>query len=217
MSRFVVGIPFLAEQELLMECLRSVWGGTAHPSRVILIDNGGFLPESLRSSLTSLIRPEQNLGVAASWNLIHKLAAPLPVVLVNDDTALAPDTLERMMVTPGPAVVCAWGYNCVRIDHEVWQEVGDFDERFFPAYYEDADHRHRCKVAGVKYVDWDPEPSVEVSPGRRRSAQGILHGKPAPPHYETPWFRERIESNKQYYEQKWGGPVGEELYRRPFG
>jgi hypothetical protein len=215
MTEFVVGLPHLYEHGFLRECLESIQKSSLQRKRVIIVDNSGTL--SMDVPGISLVRPEKNLGVAASWNLIHKLAAPLPVILLNDDSSVAVDTFEKMMDVPGPAVVCAWGYNCVRIDHEVWQEVGDFDETFFPGYYEDADHRHRCKVAGAKYVDWDQEPTVEVAPGRRRSAQGIVHGKPVPDLYETAWFKERIEANKQYFEKKWGGPVGRELYRRPFG
>lgn len=220
---FVVGIPTLgAEQELLIEALDSVFSGNLRPTRVFVIENGPIF-ECMDANV-SVIRPVTNLGVSGSWNLIHKLAQPLPVILVNDDTAVASDTFVRMMAEPGPAIVCAWGYNCVRIDHEVWKQVGDFDEEFYPGYYEDADHRRRCRIAGVKYVEWDPEPSEEVSPGRRRSAQGLVHGKPDyPGRYQCwsgasfDWFRDRLEANKKYYEKKWGGGVECEIYRRPFG
>jgi Glycosyl transferase family 2 len=214
---FVVGIPRLLQRDLFMESLDSIRKSSLQPKRLIVVDNGGDLPDIADGRAITLIWPEKNLGVAASWNLIHKLAAPLPLILLNDDCAVAPDTFEMMMAEPGPAVVCAWGYACIRIDHEIWTQVGDFDERFWPAYCEDADHRHRCKVAGVKYVDWDPEPRVEVSPGRTRSAQGLLHGKPVPSLYEEPWFHQHIQWNKSYYERKWGGPVGQELFKRPFG
>ena len=35
---------------------------------------------------------------------------------------------------------------------KVWSEVGGFDERFYPAYYEDADFCRRAREAGYKVV-----------------------------------------------------------------
>lgn len=164
-----------------------------------------------------VIRPVQNLGVASSWNLIHKLAAPLSTVLLNADCAVAHDTFEKMFEVPSPAIVCAWGFGCVRIDHEIWQKVGDFDDQFWPAYYEDADYRWRCKLADVEIVEWGFEPRTEVGPGRTRSVSGIVHGK-----LDFGWpgpgtIQEHIEANKERFIAKWGGMPGEEKFLVPYG
>ena len=214
---FVLGVPRLSEQELLIEMLDSIFQSTWKPTRFFLVDNGSIQIFECMDQNIEIIRPVQNLGVAASWNLIHKLAAPLSVVLLNADCAVAPDTFEKMFDVPGPAIVCAYAFGCVRIDHEIWEKVGDFDEQFWPAYYEDADYRQRCKLAGVEIVNWDIEPSSLVSPGRTRSVNGIVHGK-----LDFGWpgpgtIHEHIEANKARFVRKWGGMPGEEKFSVAYG
>jgi GT2 family glycosyltransferase len=215
--KFVVGVPRLSEQELLIECFDSIFQSLVRPTRVFLVDNGPIQVFECMDQNIEVIRPVENLGTVGSWNLIHKLAAPLSTVLLNADCSVAPDTFQKMFEVPAPAIVCAYAFGCVRIDHEVWQRIGDFDEGFWPAYYEDADYRHRCRIAGVEIINWDIEPSEVVSPGRTRSVHGITHGKLD---FEWPGpgtIHEHIEKNKARFVAKWGGMPGEEKFSVPYG
>jgi GT2 family glycosyltransferase len=218
MTNFVIGIPRLNEKELLIECMEGVLASTKSPVRLFVVDNGEeVMPiAGVAHPDVQVIRPVANLGVSGSWNLLMKLARPLPIVLLNVDMKVAPDTFEKMFEVASPAIVCAWGFGCVRIDPEIWNRIGDFDERFWPAYYEDADYRRRCKLAGVHIHEWSFEPRTEVSPGRTRShASGMIHGKA-----EFGWrgpgdIGELIEANKRRYVEKWGGMPTEEKFENP--
>jgi hypothetical protein len=214
----IVGIPRrIPTGAILTQTFDAIAASSLLPSRVIVIDNIDESGDSLPSTPSvHVVKPQQNLGCAASWNLLHRLAAPESIVLLNDDCAVAPDTFEKMYADAATPIVCAYGFSCVRIDQVAWIAIGDFDEGFFPAYFEDTDYRRRAALAGVPICEWDTYPRTPVSSGRERSAQGIAHGKSEPDEYRSPWFKSRVEANKARYAAKWGGSPGHETYRVPF-
>ena len=83
-----------------------------------------------------------------------------------------------------------------------------FDESFIPAFCEDLDAHRRYMLGG----DGDRIFSVNL-PYLHYASQTIKH--------YTPEQRQRFDrgfaSCKAYYARKWGGPVNEEVYFRPFG
>jgi hypothetical protein len=154
--------------------------------------------------------------------LLHKLAAPVPVILLNADCAVMPDTFERMLASTAP-IMCAYGFGCFLMSEAVWRDVGDFDEAFYPVYFEDTDYRFRCKLAGVALEEWAVSDLESIYPGRDRAPTGIVHGKHDPEGYQgwrgekLAWFNARWEANRQRYLAKWGGDVGQERFTSPFG
>lgn len=119
-----------------------------------------------------------NLGVAGSWNFCAKMfPEEKSWMLMNDDAYFLPGYLETIA-------------NCAR-QHEdqpiiylnnsnayycfVWtakgrREIGDFDENFWPAYYEDCDYGVRLRRLGYNgYVyaiqDKDPLPHGKLKTG----------------------------------------------------
>ncbi len=97
-----------------------------------------------------------NLGVAGSWNQCAKMfPEEQSWLIMNDDAYFLPGYLEKIA-------------KCARSNEDqpiiflnnsntfycfVWtafgrKEVGEFDENFFPAYYEDCDYRVRLKLKG---------------------------------------------------------------------
>lgn len=211
MLDFTVGIPTVNHHELLVKAIDSICDNTVRPTRVIVIDNGDIKPwiPSLWEVPVHVVRPQQNLGVAASWNLLMKLISPMPAIIMNDDCVLGEGVLEKMMGYPSPAVVCAHGFACFRLDQEIRKKVGDFDEEFYPAYYEDADYRYRLKLEGIPYIDWDT------------ATNDIQHGKD---HLnfqkwnveKMAWFHKRLAMNYEYYLKKWGGGIEAEVFTSPF-
>lgn len=102
----------------------------------------------------------------------------------------------------------AYGFGCFFIDEEIRRELGPFDERFYPAYFEDGDYRRRMKLAGVTPIEWSYEPIVDgagTDLGRMRAATGITHGSHDPDGYQgwrgekLGWFWECYEKNRQHY------------------
>jgi GT2 family glycosyltransferase len=220
---FIVGIPRCNEPlELLAETLRAITASRAQPARVVIIDNGDAPLERALVKPCEVIRPQQNLGCAGTWNLLHTLAKPTPLILLNADCAVTPDTFERMCMSANP-IVCAYGFGCFMMTDAVWRSVGEFDEEYYPVYFEDSDYRYRCKLAGVTLEEWSATDHESIYPGRNRAATGIVHGKHDPEGYQgwrgekLAWFHARWEANRQRYLAKWGGDVGQERFTTPFG
>jgi len=237
---FLVGIPCCNEpRSVLAETLGAILASTRLPSRILVVDNGdaelpkckisGEFPideiteyrSPVEAPRIDVVRPERNLGCAGSWNLLHRLAGPSPIVLLNADCAVTPDTFERMMASPSP-VVLAYGFGCFRIAEEVTRSVGEFDEAFYPVYLEDADYRRRLRLAGIVAEEWPTTAEAIVRTGRERAPTGIEHGKHDPDGYQgwrgdkLAWFHACVAQNRARYLAKWGGEPNAEAYATPF-
>ena len=88
------------------------------------------------------------------------------------------------------------------LSNKVHKIVGDFDERFFPAYYEDNDYHQRLKLDLFKV-----EQHEFMNPEIYRNSMTIEKNRS---------LNSRFEINKQYYIEKWGGVPGEEKFSIPF-
>lgn len=220
MRPFVIVIPTFHYHELLEGAIRSIRLSTVQPRRIFVIDNGPK-PWRCTDPRISIVRPERNVGCAGAWNLGLRLAAPHPVVILNDDLEVGPNTLEKLMATSGPAIVAAHGFSCFRLDQEVASRVGDFDERFYPVYYEDTDYRRRLALLGVSIDEWDVSVRQYVDGRDVVPSTGVVHGK-RPERYQgwademEHWFRLRLAANERRYSAKWGGPPGAERFDVPF-
>lgn len=226
MIGFVVGIPRCNEPpEVFAATFAALITSTQHPDRVVIIDNGDtpLTQEPLDLCMTMIDRPGRNVGCAGAWNRIIAYAKDMPLIILNGDCAVAPDTFERLFEAPSPALVCAIGFSCFRIDHEIRKAVGPFDEEYYPVYWEDTDYRYRCKLAGIPIIEWPIEESDRPSFGRAKYTTGVTHGwRREDAGYQgwtgekLDWFYKRWEANRDRYHAKWGGMVGEETFTTPF-
>lgn len=227
MQDLVAGVPVVNHDvSYLRACVGALLRGTNVPTRIYVVDNRDEPLErddAWPRHLVRIVRPERNLGCAGSWNLILALAGGSPTAIVNDDLEVAPNTLEHLAWYPKGAVVCAHGFSCFRIDRDVVDRVGLFDTGYFPVYWEDADYRYRCRLAGVDVIEWSRGPTAIVDERDVASHTGIVHGKPASVPYQG-WegerqaeFRSALERNRLRYVAKWGGEPGGERFATPFG
>lgn len=129
---------------------------------VVIIDNGVRWPRGARLDIPrvracrsqTVLEIPNNLGVAASWNLgIKVLPHADRWLIVNDDAWLHEGSLQvldsesdRTSVTFAD-VNPSW--SCFVLGDDVVRKVGLFDERLYPAYFEDTDYARRCDLAGV--------------------------------------------------------------------
>jgi GT2 family glycosyltransferase len=83
-----------------------------------------------------------------------------------------------------------------------WKEIGEFDEIFEPAYYEDNDYHYRIKLAGKIAITHPP--AMFYHYGSRTQMEAL--GRPL------------TESGNQHaqYIRKWGGSPNAEKYNLPF-
>jgi GT2 family glycosyltransferase len=127
-----------------------------------------------------------------------------PVVVANNDVVFAPDTLHRLerwwavdkkpfvtvtAVSPPPDVHAEFktlarvrhlspdlDFCTFLIDAVVFESVGAFDERFWPAYYEDKDYERRMAARGVRAVR--AHDALVVHHGSRSIREGGVENNP---------------------------------------
>ncbi len=146
-------VPTLTRHDLLDRMLRSVDCRIGH---LVVIDNSGrgiVGGDGPWERMTVLPMPT-NLGVAASWNLAIRLAYREPWVAICSDDMWWPvnalHEFEAQSSEDAVVVSQTWPHWCAfTIGMRVVQQVGLFDEGYFPAYFEDTDYERRLARAGV--------------------------------------------------------------------
>lgn len=198
----VLGVPVLTGYPLLRRMLGSV---DVPVERVMVIDNGGGMGP-VPGALVS--RMPENLGVAASWNLIIKANPSAPWwAIVNHDVEFAPGDLEALATAMGAGVLIATlaGFAAFGLSRECVRRVGLFDENFIPAYCEDADYEWRCRLAGVEIVALPANLRHDTSATLTERELRMQNSR-------------TYNANRAYYARKWGGELrGGETHTSPFG
>lgn len=208
-----LGFPTLNRYDLLDKAILSFCRGTVVPDVIYVIDNGGNYKTT--NPLVRVIKPVRNIGVAASWNLLHRVTKPNPLVISNDDLIVAKHSLEEALSEPYSfvGIRCLTtrgtdysGWSCFFQREEVWKEIGDYDEEFYPAYFEDNDYAYRMKLKSVVVGNTRGEPGIHQVSATRKSVSKQMQIE----------INIGFERNKAYYIRKWGGTPGEEVYLTPF-
>ena len=156
-----MSVPTLTRKDLLYDMLSSI---DAKVGTLLIVDNGDqdfgemWVPAIDRLRVADL---GSNLGVAASWNLAIKAGFRHEwVMIVSDDVKFPPGALSEFAALSGPDKVVlssSWPHWCAfTIGMRVVQDVGLFDENFYPAYFEDTDYERRLDDAGIS-VHHGPE------------------------------------------------------------
>ncbi len=155
-----VCVPVLNRYDLLAEMIESLSKGSVQPDVIAVIDNGKR-PADLFYALsrrregvkTDVFEPHKSMGLAACWNwfIMHERGERF---IVNDDVTFAPDSIEKMIATPGDFVSGLAGTNafsCFLIRDACVTKVGYFDDAISPdyAYFEDLDYLERMRLADV--------------------------------------------------------------------
>ena len=97
--------------------------------------------------------------------------------------------------TPNPC------FSAFMIDRKCWETIGEFDELFHPAYYEDNDYHYRMKLAGLAALTYPPAMFFHWGSATQLEALGRPLTNSA--------------NNHAYYVRKWGGDPGHEVFRTP--
>ena len=143
----VLIIPVLNRYDLLDALLDSI----NYPvDNIVVIDNGGKYSRN-QNNLTILNMPN-NIGVASSWNLGIKCFPEADYWTFSAiDVILKEDTIQKTALYSKRGVmnISNYGFSYFSIGADFLEEVGLFDENFFPAYYEDEDFEKRARVMGL--------------------------------------------------------------------
>jgi glycosyltransferase involved in cell wall biosynthesis len=150
------------------------------PTEVIVIDNGSPYGCELRADVHRFPRNE---GVSVAWNAGIRLARADVVAVLNSDCMVEPgwDVALYEAVRDGRRIAFPYtdhgdglGFRrpdqagtagwCFMLTRALYDEIGEFDERFSPAFGEDTDYWHRAWELGVEL---SPVPAARVSHARR--------------------------------------------------
>lgn len=200
----VLGVPVLNRGDLARAMLDSV---DVEIGEVIVVLNGE--PEETRQALdghqVTFIDPAHNMGVAGSINMVVKARPAAPWwMIANADMVFGPGDLERLaaaMASDEPTLALLFEFGAFGFNQAVIDEVGWYDENFYPIYYDDNDFERRCKLGGVKIMRL-------LNRCQHVGSATINSGYRA--HNDRTFPR-----NADYYIAKWGGLPGHETVNAP--
>jgi GT2 family glycosyltransferase len=204
--KLIIGIPTINRADLLNEALANYFEDFK-TTEIVICDNGK--QEIITREKNFVIyRPEQNLGVSGSWNMIMDYAEKVKgthVLMLNDDIYLGKSEQEILTIIRlwNPEFLCTelnWCSYILSVD--AYQKAGRFDENFFPAYFEDNDYFRRMLLADVQMIF-----NSMLNPITYRNSMTIQ---------KSPELNNGFEKNRQYYISKWGGQPTQEKFNTPF-
>lgn len=204
---FAIGIPTLNRADLLIPALL-YYKNDFPNTEIFVLDNGNQekLLDVDHPHLT-IIAEEQNIGVAASWNKLCKVIflKHSNALILNDDIYLGKSEQDLSLLIQGmdvPFYTTPLDWCAFILPKTTFEKVGDFDEGFFPAYFEDNDYAYRMKLMGMGITK-----IPYLIPSVHRVSQTMEYDDSV---------RVRFHKNKKRYIEKWGGEPMQEKYKTPF-
>jgi GT2 family glycosyltransferase len=206
--KLVVAIPTINRADLLNEALAKYFEDFKN-THIAICDNGNQ-DIITREENFMIYRPQENLGVAKSWNMLMDYSDKIGathVLILNDDIYLGKNETELALLIKNNLDADFinsfhnWCSYILRVD--IWKKAGMFDEEFFPAYFEDNSFDYKMTLVGAKKT-W----TSFLDPIVYRNSMTIA---------KDPTLNQKFMQNKQMYIQMWGGLPSEEKYKTKFG
>jgi hypothetical protein len=204
---FAIGIPTLNRIDLLMPSL--LFYKHCFPNTTIyIVDNGGQLSKSgVSFPNLKIISANQQLNVGASWNVLCKeiFKNHNHALILNDDIHLDKTEIYLQSVIdskPNKFIRSTNDWCVFILPKSIYEKVGDFDECFTPAYFEDKSYEYRMKLNGVI-----PYKSPSLIPFVYRSSQTLE---------KLPSILEASKANKKLYIEMWGGEPEYEKFKQAY-
>jgi GT2 family glycosyltransferase len=205
--KLIVGIPTINRADLLNEALERYFEDFKE-IEIFIVDNGNQNIIT-RENLFAIYRPETNLGVAKSWNMIMDYADKVDathVLMLNDDIVSGRTEHEiKMLINQNPDIPffnSLQNWCCFILEVDAWRELGGFDEEFFPAYFEDNSFCYKMRLAGMERLN-----TSFLNPIVYRNSMTIA---------KDPTLNNKFMNNKQIYIDMWGGLPDEEKFKTKF-
>jgi GT2 family glycosyltransferase len=198
MQQFAIGIPTLNRADLLLPTLEKYVVDFPN-TEIYIIDNGkqGIKEWANKYSQIIVIEEETNLGVAASWNKLCRLIYEKHeyALICNDDIYLGYNTsvVDMLISLNGLALTKSYvSFSVFLLSKHYYYAIGEFDEQFYPAYYEDSDYIYRMKLFGSGFcIDKCLDPVQYIINGTYEKNPQLVN--------------DAMAINKERYIQKWGG------------
>lgn len=213
---FLIGIPTLNRLDLLEPSLEK-YLNDFNGIQIVIIDNGNQnvielarrLNNKIKDERIKVITPGKNLGVAASWNLLCRMAFDNDfdnILLLNDDIYCGYGTevvLKAIENSKTGIVQSFHNWSVLLLSKKLYEKIGAFDEVFYPAYYEDSDYLYRLKLNGILHeVDASLNPEIALRSMTQEKNPELVN--------------ESMQANRLRYIDKWGGSPLLEKYDTPY-
>lgn len=205
--KLVVVIPTINRADLLNEALEKYFEDFKE-THIAICDNGKQ-DIITREENFMIYRPENNLGVSASWNMLIDYADKINathVLVLNDDIYLGRTEHEvKMIIKNNPSADFInsfqnWCSFILKLD--MWKKAGSFDEEFYPAYFEDNSFDYKMTLVNAEKA-W----TSFLDPIVYRNSMTIA---------KDPTLNQRFAQNRQLYIDMWGGIPTQEKYKTKF-
>jgi GT2 family glycosyltransferase len=205
--KLVVAIPTINRADLLNEALEKYFEDFKD-THIAICDNGNQ-DIITREENFMIYRPQENLGVAKSWNMLidysDKIGAT-HVLILNDDIYLGKNETELALLIKNNLDADFinsfhnWCSYILRVD--IWKKAGMFDEEFVNPYFEDDSFDYKMTLVGAKKT-W----TSFLDPVVYRNSMSIA---------KDPSLNNNFMKNRQLYIDMWGGLPKEEKFITKF-
>jgi GT2 family glycosyltransferase len=208
MSNFAIGIPTLNRWDLLKEVIHKYLDDFKDID-IYIIDNGKQnIKNEINHKNIIVHEPDYNYGVAKSWNLLCNTIFQYNenALILNDDIYLGygTDVVENAIKKSKVGIIQSEKNWCVIcINQNLFEMIGDFDEVFYPAYYEDSDYLYRMKLEGIRQ-----DVDATLNPLIFRASQTYEKNPEL--------VNEAMQNNRLRYIKKWGNSPLLEIYTKPY-
>jgi GT2 family glycosyltransferase len=195
-------IPTIRRFDTLKTCVDSALSYEIRPDKILIMDNsaGGQLNHHLFDNQPVWIHtPDYNWGCAKSWNWFMQQNEDV-IIIANDDVTFNERTIASCVeaykeesfrfISP-----CAGAniFSCFLLPKSVYEQVGPFDEQFWPAYFEDNDYSLRVTNAGITFYF--------TGAGYSHVGSATIA---AYSHAELQAHQQQFAANQQRFYNKWG-------------
>ncbi len=195
---------------------------TLPPDQIAIIDNSGngsgaehLMPLTQKFSNVYIWPQTYNIGVAKSWNTFFNHYQDDYVIIANDDVEVEPYTIERMVTAAETNKRDIFfsgdgesgnAFSLFLLKKAGYDLIGAFDEKFYPAYFEDNDYARRMLLKGYRIIP--------VSGATYAHVGSSTIKRYTPQEWDVHHNAHR--ANERYYIVKWGGMPHNEQFETPF-
>jgi GT2 family glycosyltransferase len=206
---FAIGIPTLNRADLLLPTLAKYITEDFKDIEIHIIDNGKQDLSFLNVFPNVIVyEQDQNIGVAASWNKLCKIIFEKHnhALIINDDVYLGynTDVVNSVIEKYEYSLVQSYvSWSVILMSKYMYDYIGEFDEIFYPAYYEDSDYLYRMKLKGIRQdveAELNPQ-TVRISMTQERDPELV---------------NASMQANRLRYIEKWGNSPLLETFLTPY-
>ncbi len=198
---YLICIPVYKVSERTHKCMESI-----KDKNVLLIDNSGTRECEVFEQYGFQIEYQtDNIGIPRSWNIGLKKGHDWTFIVSSSMLFNKPFShiIDMLSDYKGLMFRTTHVWHCNGINKKLVDQVGYFDENFYPGYFEDCDWDHRCGILGIdEYGNIPIDAICQIDGGASKDG-----------------LRLNIDGVHDYFKEKWGGTRTREgwgEYKYPF-